>query len=349
MEPWLRKGRQAHDPPITSSFPAAGFTRPGRRADARRRRPGRRRCAAASAASLPCDIYASGGTPCVAAHSTTRALYGLTTARCTRCGGVGQRHPQHRRAQRGRCRERRRAGLLLCQHDLRDHRDLRPVGPRQRPHAGAPGRGRPAAPTTSRTRPPRRHDGGQKAYGVYVAPGTGYRNDSPPDRPGDEPEGMYMIADGNHVNAGCCFDYGKAETNSIDTGAGSMDALYFGTATTWGYGPGPGPWGTVVDQENNIFSGMVGRALQRQRPDDPLPLRHGAVGQRRPESPMDDQRGRRAAGRADQPYYDGVRPERLLAAAKREGGHRARQRRRQLQRLARHVLRGRHDDGLPVG
>src|SRR6266540_4108977 len=24
----------------------------------------------------PCDIYASGGTPCVAAHSTTRALYG---------------------------------------------------------------------------------------------------------------------------------------------------------------------------------------------------------------------------------------------------------------------------------
>src|ERR1051326_7349622 len=31
--------------------------------------------APAAAASLPCDIYASGGTPCVAAHSTTRALY----------------------------------------------------------------------------------------------------------------------------------------------------------------------------------------------------------------------------------------------------------------------------------
>ncbi|MCW2907635.1 MAG: xlnA 3, partial [Actinomycetia bacterium] len=29
----------------------------------------------AAAASLPCDSYASGGTPCVAAHSTTRALY----------------------------------------------------------------------------------------------------------------------------------------------------------------------------------------------------------------------------------------------------------------------------------
>src|SRR5690242_11550955 len=28
-----------------------------------------------SAASGPCDIYAAGGTPCVAAHSTTRALF----------------------------------------------------------------------------------------------------------------------------------------------------------------------------------------------------------------------------------------------------------------------------------
>src|SRR5258708_28640671 len=30
---------------------------------------------AAQAASLPCDIYAAAGTPCVAAHSTVRALY----------------------------------------------------------------------------------------------------------------------------------------------------------------------------------------------------------------------------------------------------------------------------------
>src|SRR5690348_10395033 len=30
---------------------------------------------ARAAVSLPCDIYASGGTPCVAAHSTVRALF----------------------------------------------------------------------------------------------------------------------------------------------------------------------------------------------------------------------------------------------------------------------------------
>ncbi|NUR61148.1 MAG: alpha-L-arabinofuranosidase, partial [Catenulispora sp.] len=31
---------------------------------------------ARAAVQGPCDIYASGNTPCVAAHSTTRALYG---------------------------------------------------------------------------------------------------------------------------------------------------------------------------------------------------------------------------------------------------------------------------------
>ncbi|MEV7027485.1 arabinofuranosidase catalytic domain-containing protein, partial [Kitasatospora sp. NPDC093558] len=30
---------------------------------------------AQAAAQGPCDVYAAGGTPCVAAHSTTRALY----------------------------------------------------------------------------------------------------------------------------------------------------------------------------------------------------------------------------------------------------------------------------------
>ncbi|NUS09135.1 MAG: alpha-N-arabinofuranosidase, partial [Nonomuraea sp.] len=32
--------------------------------------------ASQAATQGPCDIYAAGGTPCVAAHSTTRALYG---------------------------------------------------------------------------------------------------------------------------------------------------------------------------------------------------------------------------------------------------------------------------------
>src|SRR4029078_3939162 len=34
---------------------------------------------AMAAGTKPCDIYASGGTPCVAAHSTTRQLFGSYT------------------------------------------------------------------------------------------------------------------------------------------------------------------------------------------------------------------------------------------------------------------------------
>src|SRR6266567_2642915 len=37
--------------------------------------------ALAQAATGPCDIYASGGTPCVAAHSTVRALFGAYSGR----------------------------------------------------------------------------------------------------------------------------------------------------------------------------------------------------------------------------------------------------------------------------
>src|SRR5205807_2109261 len=70
---------------------------------------------------------------------------------------------------------------------------------------------------------------GHKAYGVYVAPGTGYRNDSTSGiATGDQAQGMYAIFDGTHYNGGCCFDYGNAETSNNDTGNGHMEAIYFG-------------------------------------------------------------------------------------------------------------------------
>ena len=47
---------------------------------------------AQAATSLPCDLYAAGGTPCVAAHSTTRALF----------AGYNGRLYQVRRASDGR-------------------------------------------------------------------------------------------------------------------------------------------------------------------------------------------------------------------------------------------------------
>ena len=52
--------------------------------------------------------------------------------------------------------------------------------------------------------------GGHKAYGVYIMPGMGFRNN---DATGlainDEPEGIYYVVDGTHYDSGCCFDYGN--------------------------------------------------------------------------------------------------------------------------------------------
>ena len=53
-----------------------------------------------------------------------------------------------------------------------------------------------------------------------------------------------MVTSGVHYNGRCCFDYGNAETNNLDDGAGTMEAVYFGSAKgglNHG-GAGPGPW-----------------------------------------------------------------------------------------------------------
>ena len=55
----------------------------------------------------PCDIYASGGTPCVAAHSTTRALYGTYNGNLYQVRRSSDNTTrEHRRAHRGRHRQR---------------------------------------------------------------------------------------------------------------------------------------------------------------------------------------------------------------------------------------------------
>jgi hypothetical protein len=119
---------------------------------------------------------------------------------------------------------------------------------------------------------------GKKAYGVLIAPGTGYRNDKTNGiavvssalfsliqrysrlrtsfSEGDAAEGIYAVFDGTHFNGACCFDYGNAETNNTDTGSadnGHMEAIYFGSAGSH-KGAGNGPW-VMADLENGLFSG----------------------------------------------------------------------------------------------
>jgi hypothetical protein len=213
--------------------------------------------APASAASLPCDIYASYGTPCVAAHSTTRALYAsydgpLYQVRRSSdntylsiyplsTGGVANAAAQDSFCAGTTC-------VITRIYDQSGHgNDLV-----QAPGGGAAGgpdnlANATAAPVMV---------GGHKAYGVYVAAGTGYRDDSTSGiATGDQAEGEYAVLDGTHYNGGCCFDYGNAETNNDDNGNGHMEAIYFGTIKVWGYGTGNGPW-IMADMENGLFSGV---------------------------------------------------------------------------------------------
>ncbi|MEV0231208.1 arabinofuranosidase catalytic domain-containing protein [Nonomuraea sp. NPDC050786] len=209
----------------------------------------------------PCDIYAAGGTPCVAAHSTTRALYASyngplyqvrrASDNTTRdigvlsAGGGADAATQDSFCAGTTC-------LITIIYD-QSGRNNRLT---QAPPGGFPG---PApggydnlanaakAPTTVY---------GRRAYGVYVDPGVGYRNNTTNGvAKGDQPEGMYAIFDGTHYNGGCCFDYGNAETNSRDNGNGTMEAIYFGNIKVWGYGAGNGPW-IMADLENGLFSGV---------------------------------------------------------------------------------------------
>src|SRR4051794_23363245 len=165
----------------------------------------------------PCDIYAAGGTPCVAAHSTTRALFGayngpLYQVRRASDNGTRDIGPlsaggvANAAAQDSFCAGTTCLITVIYDQSGRNNRLTQaPPGGFNGPAAGGYDNlaNATAAPITV---------GGHKAYGVYVAPGTGYRNNNTNGvATGDQPEGMYSVFDGTHFNGGCCFDYGNAE------------------------------------------------------------------------------------------------------------------------------------------
>lgn len=212
------------------------------------------------AADGPCDIYASGGTPCVAAHSTTRALYSSYSGALYQvqrasdsatieisplsAGGVADADAQDTFCANTTCL----ITIVYDQSSYGNHLTRGTPGGFDGPDvdgydnlASAIG-----APVTLN---------GQKAYGIFVSPGTGYRIELADGvATGNDPEGMYAVLDGTHYNDNCCFDYGNAETSSTDTGDAHMDAIYYGTCSAWSSGDGDGPW-IMADLENGLFSG----------------------------------------------------------------------------------------------
>jgi len=213
---------------------------------------------ASAVTSRPCDIYAAGRTPCVAAYSTVRALYRDYRGplyRVTRVSDgastdIGVQWPggyADAARQDAFC-----AGTMCTITRLYDqspeHNDLgiEPIGGNGPPDVAAIANALPVVVD------------GHHVYGVSVQAGVGYRNDVTRGVPtGSQPQGAYMVTSGNYTDAVCCFDFGNAETSNTDTGNGHMDAVYYGNLCWFGACSGTGPW-VEADMENGLFSGSNG-------------------------------------------------------------------------------------------
>src|SRR6186713_80773 len=187
----------------------------------------------------PCDVYAAAGNSCVAAHSTTRALYasyrgplyqvlrqsdGKTldigvvapvASPVPDAGGYANAAAQDAFCANTYC------WIIKIYDQSPKHNDLT-----QAPRGGFSG---PAmggfnnvpiadmAPVTIM---------GHKVYGVFIEPGMGLRDDDPVGTAvDDQAEGQYWVINGLHYNSGCCFDYGNAEIDSRDDVLRQRDRL----------------------------------------------------------------------------------------------------------------------------
>ncbi|MGC2618050.1 MAG: alpha-L-arabinofuranosidase B [Acidobacteriaceae bacterium] len=219
-----------------------------------------------------CDIYAAGGTPCVAAHSMTRALFGAYNGPLYQvqrssdgttldigllaAGGYAAIAPQDSFCVDTYC-------IVTRIYDqTANHNDLT--------IEGAGGNGGADVGAAANALPV--EAGGNQVYGLSISAGQGYRNDVTKGvATNGQPEGMYMVTSGTHVNAGCCFDYGNAETSGDDTGNGHMDAVNFSTACWSAPCYGDGPW-VQADLENGLFQSDEGFSTNASNTgiDDPF-------------------------------------------------------------------------------
>ncbi len=95
--------------------------------------------------------------------------------------------------------------------------------------------------------------GGHKVYSLYMAAHEGYRLQAVgKNMPlGSASQGIYELADGTHAGTACCWDFGNVTTDP--TKYGVMNTLFFGKAY-WGNGAAPGPW-MMADFEAGVWAG----------------------------------------------------------------------------------------------
>ena len=228
----------------------------------------------------PCDIYAADGNPCVAAHSTTRALYasyngplyqvmrqsdgktldiGVVQSRKGNPGGYANAAAQDAFCANTYCW----ITILYDQSGKGNHLYQAPRGGTGTPTAMGGFNSLPIADMAPITIM------GHKAYGIFIQPGMGLRQNDPKSTAvDDQAQGQYWVVNGHHYNTGCCFNYGNAEIDSRDDGDGTMETLHFSNMTYWYHGQPPGPW-IMSDQENNLVGCVNESPYDKYCPDLP--------------------------------------------------------------------------------
>jgi len=209
-----------------------------------------------SADPCPCDIYAAGGTPCVAAHSMVRALYSTyngplyqvrrTSDKATKDIGVLTPGGYANAAVQDSFLN-GKPGTISEIYDQSPQGNLlwtSPIGG----WLYSPAVEANASDTSIKMN-------GHKVYGLYTHRGMGYRNNTTKGlATGNKAEGMYMVGSGKSVNDSCCYDYGNAETNMKDNGTGTMETINLSKECWFSPCTGTGPW-IFADLENGLFAG----------------------------------------------------------------------------------------------
>jgi hypothetical protein len=216
------------------------------------------------AATGTCDIYRSGGTPCVAAYSTVRALYGNYAGSLYQvrnasggtkdigvlsAGGVANSAAQDSFCTGTTCT------ISILYDQSANGNDLTKA-----PGGNADYGPNPDIEAVADSLPV--YLGGHKAYGLHITPNSswtgttqvGYRNTNAKGTArNDDPETIYEVTDGTYYDGACCFDFGNAEMQAVAGGDGYMEALYFGNVDWWDKGAGNGPW-IMADLEVGVYS-----------------------------------------------------------------------------------------------
>ena len=206
----------------------------------------------------PCDIYAAANCPCVAAHSSIRALLSTysgalyqvkrasdskTTDIPLGAGGFADSSVQDAFCTGTTC-------TIIRIYDQSGHGNFLEA---ETPDSTVGGY---SLQTAAKATAESLTVSGHRVYSIYTTQSQAFWHDgSKSGMPlGASPQGIYMVTSGKHYNNMCCYDYGNGETGRAYVQGPSMDSIYFGSCKNWGKGAGNGPW-IMADMEDGMVAG----------------------------------------------------------------------------------------------